>query len=469
MNLIDIIIGIGVVQGTVIAGVLLYVRSGHRLANRFIAALVLATAALLLQRLLIRWGVFNDYPQFSLLLQPLRFTWAPLLYLYALSITGVKLNGRQAWHFLPAVLFFALANLKFWQLDADQQRLFTTHLWSFLGSSPSSENIIWGFMGSFWRLLIEFHVHMTFFTIQSVTYCFLVLKLIKSHNRRLEQHFSSMEKMNLRWLRLLTISFLVFLVLLLVFNRIPLLLNLYDTTAPLANAYAVLLVILFYGIAISALLQPSLISGVVQARESEPSWAKKSKNHSPASNTEPTKSNDDLPAAAHATPEMVENDRRESNSKAEPLKSNDDLPAAAHTIAEIVEEDVVEPNSKYKRSRMSSEDGQRYRLKLMKVIQEQELYLNPELTLPELAEAAGLTAPQASQVLNGQMNQNFFSFVNSYRIDLARNMLIDPDTADIPIVELAVEVGFKSKSSFYDAFKRVTGMTPTQFKRAVEV
>ncbi|ARN75730.1 helix-turn-helix domain-containing protein [Oceanicoccus sagamiensis] len=443
MNLIDILIGIGVVQGVVIAGVLLYVRSDHRLANSFMAALVLATAALLLQRLLIRSGVFNDYPQYSLLLQQLRFTWAPLLYLYALSITGAKINYRQSWHFLPAVLFFALNNLKFWQLDADQQRLLTTHLWSFLGSSPSTETIIWGFMGGFWRILIESHFHMIFFVAQSAVYCFLVLKLIKGHNQRLELHFSSLEQMNLRWLRLLTISFLVFLVLLLLFNRIPLLLNLYDVSAPLANAYAVLLVILFYGLAVSALLQPSLIRGVVQALESEPKWEKRQTHPPQVSNSEVSNAE-------------VSNGEQEPSSEQE---------SASHTHSIAVKEDEAESDGKYKRSKISNEDGQRSRIKLVEVMQEQELYLNPDLTLPELAEAAGLTAPQASQVLNGQMNQNFFSFVNSYRIDLARRMLLDPATAEMPIVELAFEVGFKSKSSFYDAFKRVTDMTPTQFKR----
>ena len=101
-------------------------------------------------------------------------------------------------------------------------------------------------------------------------------------------------------------------------------------------------------------------------------------------------------------------------------------------------------------------------------MQAEELYLNCDLTLPELAKSVDLTAHQVSQALNGQMNQNFFSFVNSYRIDQARDILLDPETASMPIVELAFEVGFKSKSSFYDAFKRATNMTPTQFKRAMK-
>ena len=67
-----------------------------------------------------------------------------------------------------------------------------------------------------------------------------------------------------------------------------------------------------------------------------------------------------------------------------------------------------------------------------------------------------LNASQISQVLNGDMHQNFFSFVNSYRIQLAQRMLLDPETSGMPIVEIAIEVGFKGKSSFYDAFKRAT-------------
>ena len=78
--------------------------------------------------------------------------------------------------------------------------------------------------------------------------------------------------------------------------------------------------------------------------------------------------------------------------------------------------------------------------------------------------ATGLATHQISQVLNGQMNQNFFTFVNSSRIQLAQRMLLEPETSSIPIVELAVEVGFKSKSTFYDAFQRATNLTPTPLR-----
>jgi AraC-like DNA-binding protein len=132
-------------------------------------------------------------------------------------------------------------------------------------------------------------------------------------------------------------------------------------------------------------------------------------------------------------------------------------------------DDPPEHNEKYQRARLGIEEGQRYKIALMEAMEAQELYLDCDLTLPDLARASGVAAPQISQVLNGQMNQNFFSFVNSYRVQLARRLLLDPETSGRPIVELAVEVGFKSKSSFYDAFKRATKMTPTQFKRAMDM
>lgn len=423
------------VQGVVLAGVLLYARSGHRLANMIMAALVMATAAILLQQLLKGLGVFHDYPNFSLILGQFRFTWGPLFYLYALSITGSKLNYRHCWHFLPAIAFFTLNNLKFWQLDADQQRLLTTYIWNYLDSSPETEEVIWGFMGSFWRVLFEYYFHTIFFAGQSAVYCFMVLKLIRVHNKRIKQHFSSLEHMNLRWLRVLTIAFLIFLGLLFLLNRLPLILNLYDMSSPLANAYVLLLAILFYVVAISALLQPRLISGVMQAMNSEPAWGKDQEYRTASADVE------DSISSNQATAEIRSSKEQDGGGK---------------------------EKRKYQASRISAEDSQSYKIKLMEVIQEDELYLDAELTLPQLAEAAGLTSHQASQVLNGQMKQNFFSFVNNYRIDLAKRMLLDPDHRAMPIVDLAIEVGFKSKSSFYDAFKRTTDMTPTQFKRAMK-
>jgi len=440
MDLIEFLYGVGLLQGVVLAGVLLYARSGHRQANTIMATLVLIAAASLLQKLMVGAGFFDEFPQFALLYYPLRFTWGPLLYLYALSLTGGQLSHRQWWHFLPMILIFLKINLPFWQVDIDQQRMLLSYLWNPQGGLQQ-EALVLEHVGILGRLSTESRGDSLIFALQFAAYCFLVIRLLGGHNQRLERHFSSLEHMNLRWLRALTIACLVFLGLLLLFNRIPLLVDdVYDTSTLFANVHAILLVALFYAAAISALLQPSLLSGVMQARDSEPEWGKDRQTRSAPADDEASISNNQTRIEIHSEE------------------------------ARLTEEgNGGKKDQKYQASRISAGDGQRYKIKLMEVMQEEDLYLDADLTLPILAEAAGLTAHQASQVLNGQMNQNFFSFVNNYRIDLAKRLLTDPDTKGMPVVELAVEVGFKSKSSFYDAFKRTTSMTPTQFKRAMDV
>ena len=83
MDLMEFLHAIGVVQGVVLAGVLLFARSGHRIANAIMAALVLAIALDLLWRLALRWDLWAEYPNFAFFLYPLRYAWGPLLYLYA--------------------------------------------------------------------------------------------------------------------------------------------------------------------------------------------------------------------------------------------------------------------------------------------------------------------------------------------------------------------------------------------------
>ena len=352
-----------------------------------------------------------------------------------LSLTGERLNPRQWWHFLPLAFIFLIVHLTYWQLSSTQQLELLNYMWG-PREEPSGEVVVWGFLSPVWRPIVDFKANSLVFGLQFACYCMLVIRQIRVHNRRMEQQFSSLEQMNLRWLRGLSVTSLVFIGLFLVLNRVPLvMLEYFDRSAPLANLHIFALVILLYGIAISALLQPSLVSGVIQAVGSEPNWHIKQDRRSFPEDRTDSISNDTT---------------QDSNSGVEAVDAPPDRSA------------------KYHRARLGIEEAQRYKIRLMEVMEEQELCLKEDLTVPDLARASGVTAPQISQILNGQMNQNFFSFVNNYRIQLAQRMLLDPQTSGMPIVELAVEVGFKSKSSFYDAFKRATNMTPTQFKRAME-
>ncbi|NET35056.1 MAG: AraC family transcriptional regulator [Cyanothece sp. SIO1E1] len=94
-------------------------------------------------------------------------------------------------------------------------------------------------------------------------------------------------------------------------------------------------------------------------------------------------------------------------------------------------------------------------------------YLNSELTAVDLAQTLGLTRHQLSQILNEQLGKNFYDFINAYRVDAFKAHLEDPAFANYNLLGLALESGFKSKSSFNSIFKKVTGMTPSQYKKGL--
>lgn len=92
-------------------------------------------------------------------------------------------------------------------------------------------------------------------------------------------------------------------------------------------------------------------------------------------------------------------------------------------------------------------------------------YLNPSLSIKNLAYGLGLNSREVSVLINQNLHQHFFDFVNEYRIEDAKKILQDPDRKKFTVLEILYEVGFNSKSSFNTAFKKHTGLTPTQFRK----
>lgn len=92
-------------------------------------------------------------------------------------------------------------------------------------------------------------------------------------------------------------------------------------------------------------------------------------------------------------------------------------------------------------------------------------YLNPSLTIRNLADELKMNSRELSVLINQHLNQHFFDFVNEYRIEEAKEILKNPDKKEFTILEILYEVGFNSKSSFNTAFKKHTGLTPTQYRK----
>jgi len=119
---------------------------------------------------------------------------------------------------------------------------------------------------------------------------------------------------------------------------------------------------------------------------------------------------------------------------------------------------------KYEKSSLTEEMQQKILEKLKKVMEEEKPYLDYLFSLPSLARSIGVSPHHLSQVLNESLNHNFFSYTATYRIEEAKKILSIPANKNLMIEEIAEMVGYNSKSAFNNAFKKLTGMTPSQFK-----
>lgn len=92
-------------------------------------------------------------------------------------------------------------------------------------------------------------------------------------------------------------------------------------------------------------------------------------------------------------------------------------------------------------------------------------YLNPNLRLEDLAKKMKIPSYQLTQVIQIGLGTGFYDFVNSSRIEHVKKQLLDPESKGRSIIDLAYESGFNSKSTFNTAFKKHTGMTPSEYRK----
>jgi len=100
---------------------------------------------------------------------------------------------------------------------------------------------------------------------------------------------------------------------------------------------------------------------------------------------------------------------------------------------------------------------------LKQLMEGDKIYLDENITLTSVSRLMGLSHHQLSQLLNEKYSMNFNTFVNSYRVEEARNLLLEyPEKT---VLTIAYESGFNSKSSFYDSFTKFTGITPLEYRK----
>ncbi|WP_017930194.1 helix-turn-helix domain-containing protein [Robiginitomaculum antarcticum] len=132
------------------------------------------------------------------------------------------------------------------------------------------------------------------------------------------------------------------------------------------------------------------------------------------------------------------------------------------------------PTPQRESTRIREQDGEldpAIRTELFKTVKSQfeseQIYLDSTLTLARLAAATRLSKHHLSEVLNRHAGKNFYQFINGYRVDFVCKRLEEGSTQNI--LDIALEAGFSSKSTFNAIFKQFTGRTPTQYRNKLKL
>jgi len=319
--------------------------------------------------------LYNVFPQFYYLVFPFRYLFIPVLYLYVLSLSSKDFTYKKIYnlHFAPFLVIFCL--VLFRNVMADPERLQEQILDFSLFNDTESQ--IYD--------LIEL--------LQFLSYAIASFILLNNYARRIRNFYSSVERINLSWLKLVVIGFIIWKTVLsidsILWNYIQYKVVEYTCYILYISAQIIFLVFL------SMMFQKGLKQIVIFSVDN---W-----HHS--------------------------------------------------------------KGGKYEKTLLSEYRKEDYRNRILQYMEIAKPHLDPTISLQKLADALSIPSHHFSQVLNSEFKQNFFDFINSYRIKESKKILSELKSNKKTILEILYESGFNSKSVFNTAFKKHTGLTPTQYRQ----
>jgi AraC-like DNA-binding protein len=299
---------------------------------------------------------------------PVRFLWAPLMYIYVKSLVYTDFTLKRI-HLLHMIPYFSIAFsliIIFYGRNESAVRYFS--------EQESRLTAIWGIST---RYLLYLHV---------IIYNLLALITLERFKRKIKNKIATVESIKFSWLKFILYGYIVasFTSIILHFPGV----EINSSTSNLLTfiAFLIFFTMLFY----KALINPDLFLG-------------------------------------------------------------------------------TDENPKYKSSPLAERDAKLILKKLDQYMQLNRPFLDPSISVKQLAEKLTISDRILSQIINEHMNRNFYDFINNYRIDFAKNLLKNPVDEKMTILEILYEAGFNSKSAFNVAFKKETGVTPSQFRRLNEL
>jgi len=333
----------------------------------------------------------------------------PFLYLYTAAMTN-QLPSNKNWglvHFIiPALSLLML--LGFFMLPANEKVEVYRKKGAGYGTQMSINHIA--------------------IYISGIFYVALCIMLLRKHRKNIEEQFSFTEKINLNWLRYLVcgIGFIWLIVI---------------TSSDFWVFGAVVVFILLLGF--FGIKQVGIFTQTPEVQDH-----RKDASSATVSSVKETGNNLSNETFNIGNARFVA-ERPFSEITLDPLLTE--------------EEDISIVKRKYAKSGLTDIEADRIHAELIKLMATSKIFTKPELTLTELATRLAIHANYLSQVVNEREGKNFYDYINSLRIEEFKNLVGLPENKKYTILTLAFECGFNSKSSFNRYFKKVTGLSPSEY------
>lgn len=142
-----------------------------------------------------------------------------------------------------------------------------------------------------------------------------------------------------------------------------------------------------------------------------------------------------------------------------------------NTAEKLEIDTIIEATSQLEENRrklITDEKLNELKAYLIQIMEEQKPFLDCELSVIKLASQVKITPHLLSYIINAGFNENFYQFINKYRINEAKKMIINPEMNHLNLLGIGYEVGFNSKTVFNTTFKKITNLTPTEFKKSIQ-
>lgn len=130
----------------------------------------------------------------------------------------------------------------------------------------------------------------------------------------------------------------------------------------------------------------------------------------------------------------------------------------------IFEASFYHEREKYEKTGLTDGYREKIKQKLLSLMELEKPYLKGDLKIQELADHLGVSSHQLSQVINREFGQTFTDFINHFRVEASKEKLLNPEYRQDKLLKIALESGFNNKVTFHLTFKKMTGLSPADFR-----